>query len=60
MDLQEGGDLLQDLYLKRFYSDNRPKGTLEKVISFQKKLQDFKITKNSLPKSVVIDSNNFL
>lgn len=53
-------EVLQDLYIKRFYSDNKPRNTLEKVIFFQKKLDDFKIRRNSLPNNGALDPTNLL
>jgi hypothetical protein len=56
----ENGSVLKELYLKKFFTSNRPKNTLEKVISFQQKMQDFKINKSSFTKNVIIGANNLL
>lgn len=53
---------LKELYERKFYEGATPKGALEKVISFQKKMHEFKISKaqsgkyaNSSPSSLLDD-----
>lgn len=58
--MEEGGNALKELYLRRFYSGSRPRNTLEKVISFQQKLNDFKIAKHPLATHVALEAKHLL
>lgn len=56
--MEEGGIALKELYLRRFFSGRRPSNTLEKVISFQQKLNETKNNKH--PIFTPTDTTQFL